>query len=122
MATSIEIRLRPIWLDNGDGRARYHIDCVDVDKYLHGKIFRKTIDNTLYEIRFEKEYIRIHDDNPPRCKFMLKISNGKKHQKDRMHKGLKILGKFSEEIRKTVTEQQKERTEWLSQDSLLFSL
>ena len=39
-----------------------------------------------------------------------------------MHKGLKILGKFSEEIRKTVTEQQKERTEWLSQDSLLFSL
>ena len=122
MSTSIEIQLRPMWLDNGDSRERYHVDCVDVDKYLHGKIFRKTIDNTLYEIRFEKEYIRIHDDKPPRCKFMLKISKGKKHQKERMLKGLKILGEFSEEVRKAIVEKQKERNEWLSQDTLAFSI
>lgn len=39
-----------------------------------------------------------------------------------MQKGLKVLGELSEEIRKTVTEQQKKRSEWLSQDTLIFSL
>lgn len=122
MNSSIELRLRPIWLDNGGSRERYHVDFVSVDRYLYNKIFRKTINNTLYEVRFEKEYIRIHDDNPPRCKFMLKISKGKKHQKERMLKGLKILGEFSEEVRKAIVEKQKERNEWLSQDTLVFSI
>lgn len=122
MARNIEIRMLPIWLDHGDNRACYLIEQINVDKYLYGKTFRKTVDNIPYEIRFEKEYISIREDKPVFCDFSLKVSNGKKHQKDRMHKGLKILGKFSEEIRKTVTEQQKERTEWLSQDNLLFSL
>ncbi|WP_127448435.1 hypothetical protein [Veillonella sp. 3310] len=122
MARNIEIRMLPIWLDHGDNRACYLIEQVNVDKYLNGKTFRKTVDNVPYEIRFEKEHIIIREDKPVFCEFSLKISKGKKHQKGMMHKGVKVLREISEEIRKTVIEQQKERTEWLSQDSLLFSL
>lgn len=122
METSIKIQMTPTWVNIGDNRACYLIEQINVDKYLYGKTFRKTVDNIPYEIRLEKEHVTIREDKPILCEFSLKISKGKKHQKDKIHKGLKILGKFSEEIRKTVTEQQKERTEWLSQDSLLFSL
>lgn len=122
MARNIEIRMLPIWVDRGENRACYLIERVNVDKYLYGKTFRKTVDNTPYEIRFEKEYISIREDKPILCDFSIKVSNGKKHQKDRIQKGLKVLCEISEEIHKTVTEQQKERDEWLSQDTLVFSL
>lgn len=122
METSVEIRVLPIWVDHGENRACYFVERVNVDKYLNGMTFRKTVDNIPYEIRFEKDYISIRENKPVLCEFSLKISEGKKHQKDRMQKGLKVLRKLSEEIRKTVTEQQKERNEWLSQDTLLFKL
>lgn len=122
MATSIEIQMTPTWVDHGENRACYLIERVDVDKYLNGKTFRKTVDGVDYVIRFEKDHISIRKDVPVFCDFNLKISTGKKQQKERMQKGLKVLREVSEEIRKTVIEQQKERNEWLSQDTLVFSL
>lgn len=122
MATSIEIQMTPIWVDHGDNRACFLIERIDVDKYLHGKTFRKTVDGIPYEIKLEKKHISIREDKPVLCEFALKISEGKKRQKDRMQKGLKILCEFSKEIHKTVIEQQKEHNEWLSQDTLVFSL
>ena len=122
MAKIIEIQMTPTWVDYGENRACYLIERVDVDKYLHGKTFRKKIANMTYEIRFEKEHIIIREGISVLCEFSLKTSKGKKHQEYRVQKGLKVLGELSEEIRKTVTEQQKKRSEWLSQDSLLFSL
>ena len=122
METSIKIQMTPTWVNIGDNRACYLIEQVNTDKYLNGKTFRKTVDNIPYEVRFEKDYINIREDKPGFCEFSLKISEGKKHQKDRIQKGLKVLCEFSEEIRKTVTEQQKERDEWLSQDRLVFCL
>ena len=122
MARNIEIRMLPIWLDHGDNRAYYLIEQINVDKYLHGKTFRKIVDGIPYEIKLEKKHISIREDKPVLCEFALKISEGKKRPKDRMQKGLKILCEFSEEIRKTVIEQQKEHNEWLSQDTLVFCL
>lgn len=122
MVTSIEIQMTPTWVDHGENRACYLIERVDVDKYLNGKTFRTTVDNVPYEIRFEKDYIGIRENKLVLCEFSLKISEGKKHQKDRIQKGLKVLCEISEEIHKTVTEQQKERNEWLSQDTLVFSI
>ena len=122
MAKSIEIQMTPTWVDHGDDRVCYLIERVDVDKYLNGKTFRKTVDGIPYEIRFEKDHISIRENKLVLCEFSLKISIGKKHQKDRIQKGLKVLCEISEEIRKTVTEQQKERDEWLSQDTVVFSL
>lgn len=122
MTTSVEIRVRPIWVNHGDNRACYLVERVNVDKHLNGMTFRKTVDNIPYEIRFEEDNISIRENKPVLCEFSLKISEGKKYQKDRMQKGLKVLRELSEEIRKTVTEQQKECNEWLSQDKLLFRL
>lgn len=122
MATSIEIQMTPTWVDHGDNRACYLIERVDVDKYLNGKTFRTTVDGIPYEIRFEKDHISIRENKLVLCEFSLKVSKGKKHQKDRIQRGLKVLCEISEEINKTVAEQQKERDEWLSQDMLVFCM
>lgn len=122
MAINIEIQMTPIWVDHGENRACYLVERINVNKYLHGKTFRKTVDGIPYEIKLEKKHISIREDKPVLCEFALKISEGKKRAKDRMQKGLKVLSELSEEIRKTVVEQQKKHNEWLSQDTLVFSL
>ena len=122
METSVEIQMRPIWVDRGDYRACYIVEQVDVNKHLFGRTFRKVIENIPYKIRFEKEYISIREDKPVLCDFTIKITKGNKHQKDRMETGLKILCEFSKEIQKTVIEQQKEYEEWLPQDILVFCI
>lgn len=122
MAKIIEIQITPTWVYYGDDRACYIIERVDVDKYLCGKTFRKIVDDIPYVVRFEKEHISIRKDVTFLCDFSLKISIGKKQQKERMQKGLKILSEFSKELQEVVAEQQKERDEWLSQDTVVFSL
>lgn len=74
MAKIIEIQMTPTWVDHGENGACYLIERVDVDKYLHGKTFRKKIANMTYEVRFEKEHIIIREGISVLCEFSLKTS------------------------------------------------